>query len=465
MKRREFIKTAALGAAALALPRELQAVPLSQARSKERRPNIIFILADDVGLPNISCYGADEYKTPQIDALARSGTRFEHCYSTPLCGPSRAEILTGRYPFRTGMTSNQTGALLKPANEIMMPTVLKAAGYATVHAGKWGQLPDQPGDWGFDEYLRFLGNGKYWREQINGYTVNGKQLELPEGRYLPDVMHEYLVDFLARHRDRPFYAYYPMSHIHGPILQTPDSKPGSDHYTDNVAYMDKLVGKLVAELERLKLRENTLVLFAGDNGTAGGHASATVKGRRLSGQKATMLEGGSLVPLIASWPAETPAGKVSQDLIDFSDFFPTFAELAGGKVPEGVTIDGRSFAAQLQGRQGAPREWIYVELQGQWYARTARWKLNNAGELFDMSAAPFVEKPVPPGTGDAEAMAARARLQAVLDQLNPAAGKQSAPRPLGAKKQGRAKKAAAGRKKKRSALGPLPGETPARQTV
>jgi arylsulfatase A len=462
MKRRDFIKMAA--AAAVGLPRVLQAASMNQASSKDRRPNIIFILSDDVGLPNISCYGADEYKTPQIDALARSGTRFEHCYSTPLCGPSRAEILTSRYPFRTGMTSNQTGALLKPANEIMMPTVLKAAGYVTAHVGKWGQLPDQPGDWGFDEYLRFQGNGKYWREQASSYTVNGKQVELPEGRYLPDAMHEYLIEFITRHRDRPFYAYYPMSHIHGPILQTPDSSPGSDHYADNIAYMDKLVGKLVDELERLKLRQNTLVVFTGDNGTAGGHADATVKGRRLSGQKASMLEGGSRVPLIASWPSATPAGKVCQDLIDFSDFFPTFAELAGAKLPEGVTIDGHSFAAQLQGRQGAPREWVYVELQGQWYARTARWKLNNAGELFDMSEAPFVEKPAPAGTTDAEAMAARTRLQAVLDQLNPAAGKQSAARPPRAKKQAGAKKAAAGRKK-RSALGPLPGPMPAPAAV
>jgi arylsulfatase A len=465
MKRRHFLKMAAMGAAGLALPRGLQATPINQTGDKGSQPNIIFILTDDVGLPNISCFGADDYKTPHIDALARSGTRFEHCYSTPLCGPSRAEILTGRYPFRTGMTSNQTGAVLKPANEIMMPTVLKAAGYVTAHVGKWGQLPDQPGDWGLDDYLRFQGNGKYWREQATSYTVNGKQVELPEGKYLPDAMHDYLVEFITRHRDRPFYAYYPMSHIHGPILQTPDSKPGSDHYADNIAYMDKLVGKLIAELERLKLRQNTLVVFVGDNGTAGGHANATVKGRRLSGQKASMLEGGSLVPLIASWPGVTPAGKVCQDLIDFSDFFPTFAELAGARLPQDVTIDGHSFAGQLKGRQGAPREWIYVELDGKWYARTARWKLNQAGELFDMSEAPFVEKAVPATMADAEAMAARTRLQAVLDQLNPAAGKQSAPRPQRAKKQARAKKAAAGRTKKRSVLAPLPSHMPALASV
>lgn len=450
MHRREFLKTAALGAAAFTLPQGLHAAEAVQrAAGGGRRPNIIFILTDDVGLPNVSCYGADLYKTPQIDALAQSGTRFEHCYSTPLCGPSRAEILTGRYPFRTGMTSNQTGAILKPANEIMMPNVLKPAGYVTAHVGKWGQLPDQPGDWGFDEYLRFQGNGKYWREQGAGYTVNGGPKELPEGKYLPDAMHEYLVDFITRHRDQPFYLYYPMSHIHGPILRTPDTRPGSDNetlYADNVAYMDKLVGRLVAELDRLKLREKTMVVFTGDNGTAQGAAArSTVGGRRLSGQKATMLEGGSRVPLIASWPGTTPAGKVCHDLTDFSDFFSTFAELAGAKLPEGVTIDSRSFAPQLKGQRGNPREWVYVELQGQWYARGARWKLNKAGELFDMQEAPFVEKPVPADTKDAEALVARTRLQAVLDQLNPAAGKQSPP---AAKKARAAKKA--GRKNRRN---------------
>ena len=186
--------------------------------------------------------------------------------------------------------------------------------------------------------------------------------------------------------------------------------------------MDKLVGKPVAELDRLKLRENTLIVFFGDNGTANGRASrATIGGRRLAGAKGSMLEGGALVPLIVNWPGTTPAGQVSRNLVDSTDFLPTFAELAGAPLPKN-TIDGRSFLAQVRGQQGKPREWIFIELARMWYVREAGWKLTQTGDLFDMSDAPFTEKPVAAGTTDPAAVAARARLQAALDTLNPAGG-------------------------------------------
>ena len=437
MNRREFLKTAGTSAAALgltwALPDALRA-----AMSTETKPNIIFVLSDDVGLGNIGCFGSDRYKTPNIDALARSGIRYDQCFSQPLCGPSRCESLTGRYAFRTGMISNQSGGVPRPENEIMIPTILKPVGYATAQVGKWSQLQLEPSDWGFDEYLRFNGSGKYWAEQDPTYTRNGKKVDLPADKYLPDVMHEFLVDFMTRHKDQPFYVHYAMSHCHGPIMRTPDSTPTSDHYADNISYMDKLVGKLADELERLKLREKTLVIFVGDNGTAPGWADmCTVRGKRLSGQKGTMLEGGSLVPMIASWPGTTPAGKVSKDLIDFSDYFATFATLADAKMPTDRTIDGRSFAPQLKGQKGKPREWVYVELAGKWYVRSRRWKLTRNGELFDMKNAPFEEIPVPADTTSPEAIAARKQLQAVLDKLNPAAGKQAViqPKPKKRKKQ------------------------------
>ena len=391
------------------------------------KPNIIFVLSDDVGIANIGCYGSDSFRTPRIDALAKTGIRYTHCLSTPLCGPSRATILTGRYSFRTGMIGNQFGSVVRPENEIMIPKVLKPAGYVTAHVGKWNQIQLEPGDWGFDESLKFAGSGKYWRKQQPTYLLNGKPADLPEGKYLPDVMHEFLVDFMTRHKDQPFYVHYAMSHMHGPILQTADNKPGSkDLYAENVAYMDKLVGQLVDELERLKLRERTFVVFVGDNGTARfGADRMTIGGRRISGMKGTLLEGGSRVPRIVSWPGSTPAGKVSDDLVDFTDFMPTFAELAGARLPESVTIDGQSFAARAQGRPGVAREWAYTELNGKWYVRSARWKLNRAGELFDMKDAPFVEAPVAATTTDTLAVAARGQLQSVLDRLNPAAGKQA----------------------------------------
>jgi arylsulfatase A len=412
-----------LASFALALP----GLTLRAADASARKPNIVFILADDLGIGNVSCYGADNFKTPKIDALAQSGVRFTHCYASPLCGPSRALLMTGRYAYRTGMTGNDSGPLLTPAKESMMPKVLKPAGYVTAMCGKWGQLPLQPSDWGFDEYLRFNGSGKYWNTQANNqaYTMNGKRTPLRDGEYLPDTMHTFVVDFITRHKEQPFYVYYALSHVHNEILRTPDSAPDSkDLYYDNVAYMDKLVGKLVTELERLKLRESTLIVFAGDNGTVPRETPrSTVHGKVLSGSKGTMLECGALVPCLASWPGTIPAGKVSPSLIDFSDFLPTLAEAAGSKLPVSLTIDGKGFAHQLRGQSDVwPRDWIFVELGRHWYDREASWKLNEAAELFDMSGAPFEEKLVTAATTDTAAIAARKRLQAVLDQLNPAGG-------------------------------------------
>lgn len=397
------------------------------------KPNIIFILADDLGIGNVSCYGADHFKTPNLDALAKSGLRFEHCYAAPLCGPSRALLMTGRYAFRTGMTRNDTGNLVKPANETMMPAILKPAGYVTGMCGKWSQLPLQPGDWGFDEYLRFNGSGKYWNTQPGNkfYTLNGKEVPLKDGEYLPDTMHKFVVDFLNRHKDHPFYLYYPISEVHGPILRTPDTKPGTKDvfqiYKDNVTYMDKLIGKLLAELDRLKLRDNTLILFAGDNGTAAPwYERCTVHGKDLSGHKATMLECGSLVPCLASWPGKVAAGKVTQAQINSTDFYPTIAEIAGAQLPPKRIIDGRTFAKQLLGESTTwPRDWIYVQLGSKWFDQDRNWKLNESSELFDMRGAPFKEILVPAGTQDATAEAERKHLQSVLDELNPAGGIQA----------------------------------------
>jgi len=387
-------------------------------KSPAQKPNIIFILSDDVGLGDVHCTGG-HYSTPNIDALAKGGMRFEYCYATPLCGPSRALFLTGRYPFRTGLISNQSAAALGAHNEIMIPTVMKKAGYATACVGKWGQMPYGPGEWGFQEFLSFHGSGRYSPDQKIEYQQNGEWKKLQEGEYLPDLMHAFIVSFLEKNKDKPFFLYYPMSHIHGPILKTPDSNKGENKdqlYADNVEYMDKLVGQLVAELDRLKLREKTLVLFAGDNGTARfGKEISTVDGKAISGQKATMLEGGSRVPLVVNWPGVTPAGKVSKDLTDFSDFFGTFCELSGAQLPEGVKIDSHSIAPQIKGEKGTPRDWIYVELGGKSYVRDARYKLTNAGKLFDLKNAPFEEIPVADDTTDADALAAKKKLQAVLD--------------------------------------------------
>ena len=393
---------------------------------KTKKPNIIFILADDLGIGNISCYGSDQFKTPNIDKLASTGMRFTHGYTAPLCGPSRALILTGRQPFRTGTTNQDRVGKLEPSKEICLPSVLKTAGYTSLMVGKWSQFPLQPSDFGFDQYMRFQASGKYWNtQQANkSYTKNGEIVPLLDGEYLPDLMHNQVLDFISKNKNKPFFAYYSMSHIHGEILPTPDSKPDSkDLYTDNINYMDKLVGKLVKALDSLKMRQNTIIVFMGDNGTAAeGVSRATVQGKKLSGKKGDMLECGSLVPWIVNWKGGGQSGKVINDLVDATDWMPTFAALAGAKLPENVILDGKSFAPQLKGEKGTPREWIFMELGNQWYVREEKWKLNRANELFDMRNAPFEEILIPADSKDEIAMSARQRLSAVLKSINPEGG-------------------------------------------
>ena len=396
--------------------------------AETRKPNIIFVLADDLGLDGISSCGADAHKTPQIDALAASGTRFQTCYASPLCGPSRCLFLTGRYAFRTGGLTNQSwrggGPGAKSANEYPLAKMLKDADYATAHAGKWRQVGELPGDWGFDEYLTDnTASGWYWQTK---YTKNGKELNLPEGAYGPDVIQDFSFDFIRRNKDKPFFLYYALHLVHKPTLRTPDTIAGTSGtdklYDDNIRYMDKQAGLLVAELNKLGLRQNTLIIFSGDNGTAVGYPSP-VHGRMINGAKGSMLEGGSRVPFIASWPGVTPAGRVLDDIVSFADPYATFAELAGAKLPDGVKPDGHSFAPQLRGEKGTPRSWAYVQLGSRWYVREPGFKLNEAGQLFDMSDAPFVEKLVTPENDTEQSTAARQRLAAAIAELNPAGGK------------------------------------------
>ena len=424
LSRREFLRVGLATGAVASL-----GSPTASGRQTKptTRPNIVFVLSDDYGLDGVGCYGSDRHKdrTPNIDALARGGIRFERCYSEPLCGPTRCEIMTGRYPFRTGGLTNQTAGQPVPQDEYPLARVLTEAGYDTCSVGKWRQMGATPADWGFGEYITDpTAGGWYWQKS---YTKNGQLVETDKEIYYPDVTHDQAVDFLRRHAaaGKPFFLYYPSHLVHGPILRTPDSKPGEQDgqtlYNDNVAYLDKQVGALVAELDRLKLRESTLIVFSGDNGTAG--QSGTINGRQINGQKGTMMEGGARVPLIANWKGVTPAGRVLKDLVDFSDVLPTFAEVAGAKTPGKVVYDGRSFAPQLRGQKGSPREWIFVQLGRNWYVRDDEWKLNQAGDLFDMKDSPIVEKLVPGDSKDEAAATARKRLQAVLDKLNPAGGK------------------------------------------
>ena len=426
------------------------------------KPNIVFILADDLGFAEIGANGSDRYKTPNIDSLAKTGIRFNHFYTVPLCGPSRALILTGRYGFRSGaVTQDACGSILRTGDkaEVMVPTVLKKAGYATAMIGKWGQiLPSGDAtDWGFDHVLSYKASGIYWnktaaaawikkyalagekgaddgvRANPGPYNINEKKLTMTDAEYMPDLMQKSALDFINASQSKPFFLYYSMSFVHSQILPTPDSAPpapGTDAaaryvqlYNDNITYMDKLVGKLLAELERLKLRDNTVVFFMGDNGTTKANADhATIGGRRLVGQKGGMEEGGGLVPFIISWRGVTPAGRLSENFTDASDLLPTFAEIAGAPLPANRIIDGKSLLPQIKGETKSPRTWAFTQLGENYHVREAGWKLNQAGQLFDMKNAPFEEIAVPADSKDEAAVAARKRLSAALAELNPGAG-------------------------------------------
>ena len=399
-----------------------------------KKPNIVLIMADDMGYECVGANGSTFYKTPNIDRLAAGGMRFEHCYSQPLCTPSRVQIMTGRYNARNYVTFG----LLHP-KEITFGNVLKAAGYKTCIAGKW-QLKggmEGPTKFGFDEYCLWQLTRKPCRYPNPGLEINGKAVNYKNGEYAPDIVSDYLVDFIKRNKDKPFFAYYPMILPHWPFQPTPDSKDWDPkemkewprkrwnraHFKDMVTYADKLVGKIDNVLRDLGIRENTLLIFTGDNGTYAGITSP-FKGSDYRGGKGTTLNAGTHVPLIASWPGTIKKGTVSQDLIDFSDMLPTFAALGGGKVPTDRIIDGRSFLPQLKGEKGNPRDWVFCwyERDGirpnvKRYARTHKYKLYKSGKFYNIPADELEKNDLHPETIDPQAKEVRAKLQAVIDKI------------------------------------------------
>ena len=403
MTRREFLKTGAAGALAAAIGSRW-----AFAEGK-RPPNIILVLADDTGLSRLGCYGSDQFKTPHLDKLAATGLKFERCYSMPLCGPTRAVILTGKYPFRTGATDNSNSVFDRQAH-VVFPKLLQQAGYATCAIGKLGQIAKStdakaPADFGFDEYMMWIGRGsgdRYWSPE---YSKNGTVIKGDAKQYGPDLTHEFLVDFLNRHREKPFFVYYSTPLTHAPFAMPPGGQ--GEPVPAMVTHLDNLMGQLVAELENQKLRDNTIILFTTDPGPHG-NPLGTIGGKPMIGAKHDLEEGGVREPLIVNCPGLVPAGKVCADLTDFTDFYPTFLELAGAKVPD--KLDGQSLAPQLLGKPGRPREWVYAQVGNGHFIANRQHKLYGDGRFVDISDSPFTEKPV-------EDAAAREKLATTLKTL------------------------------------------------
>ncbi len=424
----------------------------SQNRSAQR-PNIVLILADDLGSETLGCYGGTSYRTPHLDRLAAGGARFTQAYATPLCTPTRIQLMTGHYAYR-----NWLGFGLLNPKERTFGHYLKEAGYKTLMAGKWQftsyDPPDYPGaekrrnvgmrieDAGFDEYS--VWHAGHTEDKGSRYAdpvifENGKFRTDTKGRYGEDIWTDYIGDFMARQRQQPFFVYYAMALPHNPFVPTPDSPEWRDssarhqeqtrYFKDMVEYTDKAVGKVVAKLDELGLRENTLILFFGDNGT-NLRVISKMGEKVVRGGKGMMTDAGTRVPLIANWKGKISAGVVSNHLIDSTDFVPTLAEIVNYKLPMQATIDGRSFAPQLQGQPGTPREWIYMHHDPRpgWdkdrfalerFARAQRYKLYDDGRLFDLATDEREERPMMPNADTRGTLVARLKLQQVLDTHQP----------------------------------------------
>ncbi|MCH8216961.1 MAG: sulfatase-like hydrolase/transferase [Planctomycetes bacterium] len=415
----------------------------SHAAAAGDKPNIVLIMADDIGFECYSGYGSPFYSTPNIDRLAETGAKFTQAYAQPLCTPSRVKIMTGRFNFRN---YTEFGRL-----DLSQPTfakMVKANGYATCIAGKWqlsaGDL-NGPFKAGFDEYCLWHFGArnenrnatiKELRSKGSRYKSptlfrNGELVEGTEGKYGPDLVTDHIIDFIERKKESPFLVYYPMILVHNPFVATPDSpswnsrnkqdagRKARDHFRDMVAYMDKTIGRIVTKLDELGLRENTLIMITGDNGTNKSITSPFPGRGQIKGGKGMTTDAGTRVAFVANWPGHIQPGTVIDSPIDFAGVLPTIAEVTGSNIPVGT--DGQSFLPLLRGDSSKARDWIFVSYSRnglksapfKCFVRDRRWKLYADGSLYDVPN-DWLEQSRMEG---AQADRVRKRLQPLLDEI------------------------------------------------
>lgn len=383
------------------IQKETAAQSFQQARV--RPPNIILIMADDLGYETLGCNGGTSYVTPHLDKLAADGMRFTSCFSLPLCTPSRVQLMTGKYGFRN---YKKFGEL--DQREKTFANLLKNQGYATCIVGKWQLGGDEktPNHFGFDEYLlwQLFGKDIGSRYKNPKLVENGIEKNYTANEYGPDLMAQYAVDFIKRNKNRPFLLYYPMMLTHDPFQPVPgmnvyETAPirGSDtaYFRHMVTYMDRIVGKIAASIEALGLSENTLILFTGDNGTA--RTVYSMMGSQvIRGNKGFTTAAGTHVPLLAKWSGVIAPGSLNNNLIDFTDIYATFAEALGITNPNDASLDGVSFWKQLQGNKKAgSRDWIFSYYNGldkgfvkAGYVQNHQFKLYGSGEFYNIQLDP-----------------------------------------------------------------------------
>ena len=418
--------------------------------SAKNPKNIVLIMADDIGVECFGSYGGTSYKTPNIDRLASTGLRFTHAYSQPLCTPTRLEIMTGRENHRNWMYFG-----IMPPKEKTFGHMMQGFGYKTCMAGKW-QLqsydpPDfpnaderrgkgmHPKDAGFDSYALFHSlhtEDKGSRYADPTYLSDGELHKELKGQYGEDLSVDFLLKFMGKNRDEKMFLYYPMALPHWPMNPTPSSEAWKDssrrleadekYFPDMVEYMDTIVGRFVDGVEKLGLRDDTLILFYSDNGTDQ-RIYSRFKGKKVRGGKNRTTQTGIRVPLIANWPNGIESG-LNSDLVESSDFLPTLAALAGKKVPSDWQIDGMSFEPQLFGDKGPVRDWAFF-----WYDPRPGWdkekfsrsifaldhdyKLFSDGRMYEISGADLKEEQLDLSKLTPEAEVARRKLKGAITKM------------------------------------------------
>lgn len=401
MNRREFL---ASGAA------------FAQAQKPRRKPNIVFILADDLGCFDLGCYGQKLIETPNIDKIAAEGLRFTQAYAGgAVCAPSRCTLMTGMHLGHATIRDNHSrrngGRVPLRAEDVTVAEILKKAGYATGIFGKWGLgepgTPGVPNRQGFDDWFGFLNQDHaieyftdhLWRnetkETLRG-NLNGGRRE-----YTTELFTREALRFIRAHRNDPFFLYLPYTAPHTDIDAPSDlqyaSKPWPPEARTIAAmtgYMDRGVGQVMSLLRELRLEQDTLVMFASDNGA--GHKKYIPlfhSTGHLRGAKGEIYEGGIRVPLIARWPGRIAPGTVTQEPVAFWDFLPTACEVAGAAAPGG--IDGVSYTPTLLGAKQAERDHLYWERPSKnrfdQAVRMGRWKAIRLGigapvEVYDLAS-------------------------------------------------------------------------------
>jgi arylsulfatase A-like enzyme len=404
MGRRDFLALLGAGAAGL-LTGGLYATADSV---RQRKSNIILILADDLGYGDLGCQGGRDIPTPNIDSLARNGVRFTNGYvSCPVCSPTRAGLMTGRYQQRFGHEFNPGPAATAgpefglPLSQITIADVLKRAGYSTGLVGKWhlGYLPQfHPQRRGFDEFFGFLGGSHSYVDATGdrqNLILRGTE-PVDEKEYLTDAFTREAVAFIERHHSEPFFLYLAYNAVHGPLQATPKylerftgiADQRRRTYAAMLSAMDDGIGSVMRKLRERGLYRDTLVLFFNDNGGPP-TANASSNGA-LRGAKATVFEGGVRVPVIIQWPRRLKAGQTYDRPVISLDVFPTAAAAAGGAAPRDRVIDGVNLMPYLTGeRLDAPHKTLFWRFGEQRAVRKDDWKLVRMGDappqLYDLA--------------------------------------------------------------------------------